>query len=462
MKNPQKLYEGNVRKKYFFFAIPLIISALVSQSYGVINSMMIGKFLGSEAFAATAVTANLIELLSSILWGYLAGMAVYVSALFGKSEYDKMLNSIKGIFLVSSLFSIFATLGCNIFSDGIFKILNVNDEVYKNAEIYFKTYTSGFIFFQFNWGFIFISNGMGMTRFPLTVSVISGVINVLLNYIFLSVFGKGIGYSALSSVISSAVATAIYFYFYIKLFRKMGIKNTRIKIGKDFCLSSKDYGIPTMFQQMMLYLCTTLVSPLINTCPTAALSGYTVANKAKGLVSECYKNSTKANTNFIAQAIGGRRIDRIKEGIKVGAVQSLLFFGVTLLGFMIFAKGFTSLFLDPIKDAESFTVSINMIRFLFPLMFFNVFTHLLQGTFRAVGAGRVMVISTVIYAVSYVVYAYALFDLLPDDMLIYAADLSLGGAYITELIYSGAVYISGRWKSEEYIEIEKAQIKHPS
>ena len=88
-------------------------------------------------------------------------------------------------------------------------------------------------------------------------------------------------------------------------------------------------------------------------------------------------------------------------------------------------------------------------------MFFNVFAHLLQGTFRAVGAGKVMVISSVIYAVSYVVYAYVLFNVLSDGMRIYAADLALGGACITELIYSGIVYISGKWKSKEYIELEK-------
>ena len=182
MNKPEKLYEGNMRKKYLLFAIPLILSALLSQSYSFINSMMIGKILGSEAFAATAVTAELTEFLNSIFFGYLTGIGIYVSVLFGRNEYDKMLNVIKINFLFSAIFALIITLVCNLFCKQIFDILNVNDEVYKNAEAYFRIYTCGYLIFQFHWGFTYISNGMGLTKLPLTASVITGVINVALNY----------------------------------------------------------------------------------------------------------------------------------------------------------------------------------------------------------------------------------------------------------------------------------------
>ena len=105
MATTEKLYEGNMRKKYLLFALPLIFSGLISQSYNFINSMMIGKFLGSEAYAATAVTAELIEFLNSIFFGYLAGVGIYASVLYGKNDYKKTLNVIKANFLFSSVFS---------------------------------------------------------------------------------------------------------------------------------------------------------------------------------------------------------------------------------------------------------------------------------------------------------------------------------------------------------------------
>jgi len=457
MKQIEKLYEGNMRKKYLFFAIPLILSALLSQSYTFVNSIMIGKFIGSEAFAATAVTEELVTFLNSVFFGYLTGIGIYVSVLFGKSEYEKMLNVIKVNFLLTFFSGIIISLVCNLFCKQIFDILNVNDEVYKNAEIYFRTLALTYLVSPFNWGFTYISNGMGLTKLPLASSFITGVINIGLNYLFLGVLNKGIGFSALASIISVTVTSIAYICIYIKLFKGMGVKTDGLNISREVLKGSVGYGVPSMLQQAVMYACTALVSPLTNTCATAALSGYAVANKARSLLLAIYQNSSKANTNFIAQAMGAGKINKIKEGTKIGIIQGLLFFSAFMAFFMIFANEFTALFLNPVKDAESFSVSVNTIRFLFPLIIFNVFNNLFHGIFRAVGSGTLMFISTLIYAASYVIYAYILFAVLPYETRIYGVHLALGGAYITEVIFATYIFISGKWKSQEYRRLEQTE-----
>ena len=459
MKKPEKLYEGNIRKKYLLFAIPCILAGLLSQSYSIVNSMMIGKFIGSEAFAATAVTAQLLDFINSVFYGYLTGIGIYVSVLFGKGDYEKMVNIIKINYLITSILAISITLTSNIFCKQIFDVLNVNDEIYINAEMYFKTYTCGYIFFQFNWGFIYISNGMGMTKLPLAASVISGIFNIFFNYLFLGVLGKGIAHSALSTLISITVVTLFYFIIFIRLFKNMGITFKGFKFNFDDLKKSFDYGAPSMFQQMTMTSCTALVSPLTNTCSTAALSGYSIANKSQTLILTIYQNSSKANTNFIAQAMGAKKIDKIKQGIKIGIAQGLAFFSVTLLLFVVFAKQFTGLFLDSVKDAESFKVSVNIIRFLLPFIFFNVFNNLFHGIFRAIGSGMLMFISTLIYAVSFVIYAYILFHFLPQEFKIYGVHLALSAAYITEVTFATIIFATGKWKTPEYRDLEsKANI----
>ena len=192
MKKPEKLYEGNMRKKYFLFAVPLILSTLLTRSYNIINSMMIGEFIGSEAFAATAVTAQLVEFIDSIFYGYLTGVGIYVSVLFGKSEYKRMLNVIKLNFLITSIAAVLISAICVVFCDQIFEVLNVNAEIYDTAKAYFTTFISGLLFLQFQWGFTYISNGMGNTKIPLFASLVTGVFNISLNYLLLAVFRKGI------------------------------------------------------------------------------------------------------------------------------------------------------------------------------------------------------------------------------------------------------------------------------
>ena len=458
MKRPEKLYEGNIRKKYLLYAVPLILSALLSQSYNFINSIMIGKFLGSEAFAATAVTAQLIEFINSIFFGYLTGIGVYVSVLFGRSEYEKMLNVIKMNFLFSSLFAVSVSILCNVFCPRIFDILNVNSEVYKNAEMYFRTYVAGLLCFQFHWGFTYIANGMGMTRLPLVSSIITGICNVALNFLFLVILDKGIGYSALATIISTLLAAVFYFVVLTNVFRNMNMPAGRFRINKDMLKNSFDYGAPSMFQQMTMYCCTAVVSPLVNTCSTAAISGYSIANKAQSLICAVYQNSSKANTTFVAQAMGAKRIDKIKEGIKIGTIQSLAFFALTMGLFIVFAKPFTGLFLDPVKDAESFKVSIVIIRYLMPLILFNVFNNIFHGIFRAIGSGMLMFVSTLIYAVFFVIYAYIFLNILPQEIKIYGAHLALGAAYITEVIFAIIVFITGYWKTPDYRRLEEETI----
>lgn len=455
MKKPEKLYVGNMRKKYLLFTIPLILSALLSRSYSLINTIMIGKFVGSEAFAATAVTAQLIDFISSIFYGYLTGVGIYVSVLFGRNEHEKMLNVIKINFLISSALAILISLLCNLFCGQIFDFLNVRDEIYEDAEVYFRAYISGFLFFQFNWGFTYISNGMGITKMPFFASIVTGVFNVSLNFLFLGIMHKSIGYSALATVFSTLIVTIFYFIIYKRMFKNMGIVAKGIRLNRNDLKHSFYYGAPSMFQQMAMTCCTAVVSPLTNTCSTAALSGYSIANKARSLILAVYQNSSKANTNLIAQAMGAKKIDKIKQGIKIGITQGLVFFGVTLSLFMIFARQFTGLFLDPVQDAESFTVSIMTIRYLFPFILFNVFNNLFHGIFRAVGSGRLMFISTLIYAISFVIYAYILFDILPYETKIYGVHIALSGAYITEVIFATIIFITGKWKTPEYKALEE-------
>ena len=152
--------------------------------------------------------------------------------------------------------------------------------------------------------------------------------------------------------------------------------------------------------------------------------------------------------------MGAKRVDKIKEGMKIGITQGLLFFGAAMGLFMVFARHFTALFLDPVQDAESFTVSVNMIRYLFPFILFNVFNNLFHGVFRAVGSGKLMFISTLIYAVSFVIYAYALFGVIPTEFKIYTVHVALAAAYLTEVIFAAVIFITGRWKTPEYKEIE--------
>ncbi len=450
----EKLYEGNIHKKYILYTIPLVLSALISQSYTLINSIMIGKFIGSEAFAATSVTAPFIELISSLFWGYLAGFAVYAASLFGKNENKKMLDVIKMNFIITSLIAILISVSCIVWHKQLFAALNISNDIADLAFSYFSVYISGMIVFQFLWGFTFLAHGLGITKMPLIASITSGVLNVFGNWLFLGVLNKGIAYCALSTVIATSVVCIIYVFKFLNIFHSMDLRLRNSSFNCTELKKSVVFALPTMLQQIVMYASTTVVSPLINSCGTASISGFNIADKAKHLQQQVYQNSNKATTNFIAQAMGAGKIKKVRQGIKVGITQTLCFYLPVMVLFVIFAPEFSALFLDKTKDAESITYSVTLIRFFVPFLAFNLFNHIFHGIFRATGSGKMMVISTLVYTVALVIYCFTFYNTLTGISKIYAIYLGFACAWITEALFATAIFISGKWKTKEFKELE--------
>ena len=113
------------------------------------------------------------------------------------------------------------------------------------------------------------------------------------------------------------------------------------------------------------------------------------------------------------------------------------------------------LFLDPQKDSESIRVSVNIIRFFLPLITFNVFNNLFHGIFRAIGSGVLLLVSTLIYAIAFVAYAYIFFGCFPYDIKIYGIYAAMSAAYITEVIFAIIIFVTGKWKTPEYKILEE-------
>lgn len=451
----EKLYEGNMRRKYLIYAIPLILTSLLTQSYNMVNSMMIGKFLGSQAFAATGSTGPIIELMDSFFWGYHTGVSIYVAMLFGRGDNKRMLNVIKMNFLIGSLAAILLGILCNAFYQPLFDVLNIEEGLRKDAYAYFGTYMAGLIVLQLNWGFSYIAHGLGVTKMPLLVSFLSGILNIAGNYIFLSVFKTGVAGCALATIISTALACGVYIIKYAGIFHGMGLKLRGFNWDRDDLKKSVEYGVPTMVQQIAMYSGGAVVSPLINRCESAAISGLNIANKAKSLIASVYQASNKANTNFVAQAMGAGKLDKIRKGIKIGITQTMAMFVPLMLLFMIFARPFSNLFLDGDQDAQSINYSVNIIRWLMPFIVFNVVNNFFHGVFRATGSGKIMLISTVIYSVSMIIYSYALYLIMPRELKIYGTYVGLALAWLTEAIFAIVIYKSGKWKTEEYKKLEQ-------
>ncbi|MGN1052713.1 MAG: MATE family efflux transporter, partial [Candidatus Scatosoma sp.] len=294
------LTSQNVYKTFFLFGAPLVLSGLLAQAYGIIDTSVAGKLIGEEALAATGATSPLTTCLSSVFWGFGVGFSVYLARLFGEKQYSKIRSSVALSFVIQLIAAAVIAAVCLIFHEGIFKILNVDEAVKQEAFDYYVIYVTGLIFIVFNNTFLFILNAFGISLFQLYMSVLSTVLNIGGN-ILLVRCGLGVKGLALASVISAVAVDVCYLIKLRCCYKEMGADKEKITFkGIRFC-DSYAYSLPNMAQQTVMYLSSLLLSPMVNGMGKSASAAYAVALTLFNLIQAVYCNSSKALSNYAAQ-----------------------------------------------------------------------------------------------------------------------------------------------------------------
>lgn len=439
----RRLYEGDIKKNFFLFSLPLVLTIVLSQAYNIINTIMSGYLIGDEAISAIGSTAPLISFISSICWGYGTGFSVYVAMLFGSGQYKKMANVIKVNMLLSSAFVVLLSVACILFHNQIFSFLNIEEAIYDQAYLYFAIYIGGLVFFNVNWCGVYISNAMGLTKLPLIASVMTNVLNIFMNYVLIKWCGFGVEGTAIATVFSAFCVAAFYYFMMANTFRKLNVKMGGVYFLREEWKDSLVFAFPSMLQQSIMYLCTALVSPLTNLCGANAIAGYTVGMRIYDLNAGVYQNSNKTVSTYIAQCVGAKKYSILKTGIKIGLTQTTIICLVFLVPSILGAGWIAKLFLDAPQAIHYATV---FLRFCMPFILFNVINNLMHAVFRSSGAGKYLVASTVIYALARFGFSYLLYG----RFEMYGIYMAIALSWITEAIFGLIIYFSGMWKNEAF------------
>ena len=321
----EKLFEGNIRKKFFFFCLPLIFSTIMSQSNVIIDSIMVGRFIGDHALAAASATSDFQTLIQGLFWGYSGGATVYVAMLFGKGDYNKMANVIKVNILISSVIAILVSIGLIMAYKPMFEVLRIPQEIYNETLEYYNGSLMMLVLVNINCFFVYIYNAINKNRIAFILSFVSCALNISSKYIFIKICNLGILGAVMGGAMSSLLATVVYIIYFIKILKQLDLKVSYIYLNMNELKQSASLGFPNMLQQSIMYLCTTLISPLKNSCGAFALSGMSVGMKVYNINAQIYQNSNKVLSNYIAQCVGAGKLKKINPGIKAGMMQTAIF-----------------------------------------------------------------------------------------------------------------------------------------
>lgn len=375
--------EGSVTGHIIRFAIPLFIGNLFQQLYNTADALIVGNLLGNDALAAVSATGSLIYMMIGFIEGIFIGAGVAVSRYFGAADRENLRRAVHTD--MAFCFAAGAVLtGIGVFfSDDILRLMETPEAIIGQAAGYLRIYFAGaFAVVLYNCcrG---IMQAVGDSRHPLYYLILSSVLNVILDIVFIAVFGGGVESAALATVISQGASAVFCMVRLMRTKEPQKVILRKIGFSGGMLREILRYGLPSGIQNSAIAVANVLVQSSINAFGTMAVAGCGAYTKIEGFVFLPIMSFVMALTTFVGQNLGAGRKDRAKQGATFGilcaVVMAELIGAVMFFTMPVLMKAFTS---EPEAIAFGILKAKNVTLF----FCFLAATHAIVGVLR--GAGK--------------------------------------------------------------------------
>ncbi len=440
MKN---LTEGNIYKSFILFAIPIVISGILSQGFNVINSAIAGKYLGEAGRAAIGCTAGFVSFLSSFFWGYTSGVSLRTAMLFGAEDYDAIKRCYRSNLILICTVGVIVNLLCVIFINPIFTFLKVDPSISADAKSYFIIMVlSNTVLILPNFYTKFFQ-ALGSSAYPLKISTLITVLGIALRIVSIVFLGMGVEGIALATAVSTVVGLVFYTRKASACFKELKITENVFYDPHEIRATLK-LGAPSSLQQCVMYFASFIISPTVNALGKSATAAYSVAQQMYDVNAAIYQNSALTVSNYTAQSVGAKKYGNLKKGVRVGFIQGLAFLTPVLALSVIFARPICMLFFEEGYVGRSLDLSLLFVRVFLPFVFFNVINNLFHNFFRGVKAVNSVFVFTAIGSAARIVSTL----LLADRFGMTGVYSGWAFSWVFEAILITCAYFSGFWKKK--------------
>lgn len=380
------LTEGTIWNKIIMFALPIFIGNVFQQLYNTMDSLIVGKFIDSDALAAVSSSGTLIFLLVGFFNGIAMGAGVVISKFFGAKDYDNMQDAIHTDIAFGLVAGVVLTIIGVLFTPQILVWMNTPKSVLPNSIVYFRTYFFGALFVVMYNIFVGILQAVGDSRHPLYYLIFSSFVNVALDLLFVAKLQLGVGSAALATVISQALSATLCFIRLLKYDTVYKVHIKKIRFNKDMLKKIISLGLPSGVQNSIIAFANVIVQTNINAFEKNAVAGCGAYSKIEGFAFLPITCFSMALTTFVGQNLGAKKYDRVKKGAKFGIICSICLAEVVGIIIFTFAPHLIALFNNE-PEVVAFGTRQAKTEALF--YFLLAFSHCIAGIMR--GAGKATV-----------------------------------------------------------------------
>ena len=391
----QDLTRGPVMGSMLRFALPMILGNLLQQCYNIADTLIVGKYLGSNALAAVGSSFTLMTFLTSILLGLCMGSGAVFSIRFGQRDEKRLNESICASFVLIGVLTVVLNLLTFLALDGIKGFLRVPEEVWPMMREYLKVIFCGIAAtFLYNYFAAFLRS-LGNSFVPLVFLGVSALLNIALDLFFVLVLRRGAAGAAEATVIAQYVSgVGITLYAMAKVPQLKGIWR-RFTLKWASVKEIASFSILTCVQQSVMNLGILMVQGLVNSFGATIMAAFAAGVKIDAFAYMPVQDFGNAFSTFIAQNYGAKKEDRIRAGLKGAVIASFVFCALVSALVFAFAAPLMGLFTEP-GDLETVAEGVRYLRVEGAFYCGIGCLFLLYGLYRALGRPGMSVVLTVI------------------------------------------------------------------
>ena len=410
------------------FSIPMLLGNLLQQLYNMVDSIIVGNWVGKQALAAAGASFPIIFLLLALFMGLSMGSNILIAQYQGAQDTDRIRRTIETTYLYTFWGSLIL-MGVGFFGAGpIMDLLQSPPEVRPLAVLYLRVFSLGMLPFL---GFNTISGilrGLGDAHTPLYMLLLSTILNIILDLLFVIAFGWGVAGVAFATALSQGVSLIACIIYLNRKHELLRVKLTALRFDRNIFILSVRIGIPSGVQQAMVAL-----------GRTDAIAGFAAAARIESIASLPAMTIGMAISTFVGQNLGARQPHRVRKGLHASIILSVGISVIAALAFYLFGENLIGLF-NP--DVNVVSIGTDYLRIIGPFFIVFSFMFMLNGVIRGAGETLIPLLTTLL----------AMWAIRIPAALLLSHKLGLSGvwwAYPTGWVVGSVIsfiyYRSGRW-----------------
>ena len=399
--------KGSIGKQLLLFSLPLMLGNLLQQLYNIVDSIIVGRFLGPDFLGAVGAAFALMVFLTSLIFGLSMGTSAFLSIQFGKKDFDTLQRGIYISFRMIGLICLAITGLSYIFIDQIIAILHIPTNLVAATHAYLEIIFFGIpATFLYNY-FSQLMRAVGNSLTPLVFIATSSIINIGLDLVFIIKMNMGIEGAALATVIAQFVSGLGITINYRMKYRHLKISKSNRVFDKLVLREVLSFSLITSLQQSIMNLGILAVQGLVNSFGTAVMAAFSAGVKIDSFAYMPMQDFGNGFSTFVAQNHGAGTKERMKKGIKQSVLFVTIFcIAVSLLVF-IFAEDLICIFV-PREHTEVIAIGAKYLRIEGSFYLGIGMLFMLYGYYRAIAKPTMSLILTILSLGSRVALAFIL------------------------------------------------------